>query len=202
MKDKKEMHKQIMGDKKDMHDDFFYQLDSATQDAIKALHTSYQPKFEAIKNDTTKTKDEKEAAMKALHEELHAKVRALIPADLLTEFDTMKDDMADMKDAWKLKKDEMKAEWKNTKEAWKAKREERRTKMKARHRIVFGKLDNVLTKFEAQKTTAQLIEKYTAIVTKLDEKLATIDDSTDLYTFLKSLSDDLKDRIAELEASE
>gem|GEM_PF-5659806 len=148
MKEKKEMHGEMMDERKDMHDDFFDQLDQSVQDEIKALHESYKPQFEAIKNDTTKTNDEKEVAMKALHEELHAKVRALIPADLLAEFDAIKDDLTDMKDEWKMKKDQMKTEWKNTKADRKAKKQERRATMKTRYRIVFSKVDNVLAKFE------------------------------------------------------
>lgn len=109
--------------------------------------------------------------------------------------------MADLKEEWKMKKEAVKEEWKNTKAEWKAKRMERRAAMKGKVRVVFGKLDNVLSKFEANKTTEDLVTKYTSIISKLDEKIATIEEGTDLYDFLKSLSDDLKDRVAELQAA-
>jgi DNA repair exonuclease SbcCD ATPase subunit len=58
----------------------------------------------------------------------------------------------------------------------------------------------VLTKFEAQKTPDELVTKYSALVTKLDEKIADMDQTTELYSFLKSLCEDLNDRIGELQA--
>lgn len=89
VKERNEMHKEMKDAGKEMHSDFFEKLDSATKDAIEALHEEYKPLFEAIKNDTTKTDEEKKAAIEALHTELHNKVRALIPADLLAEFDAL-----------------------------------------------------------------------------------------------------------------
>lgn len=201
MKERNEMHKEMKDEWKEMHQDFFEKLESTTKDAIEALHDEYRPLYEAIKNDTTKTDEEKRAEIEALHTELHNKVRALIPADLLAEFDALKGDMADLKDEWTMKKEAMKEEWKNTKADWKAKRMERRATMKGKVRVVFGKLDNVLSKFEANKTPEELVTKYTSIIEKLDEKIATIEEWTDLYDFLKSLSDDLKDKVAELQAA-
>jgi hypothetical protein len=103
-------------------------------------------------------------------------------------------------DSWKVQKDELQEEWKNTKEERKSKRQDRREKMKGKFRVVFGKLDNLLSRFETNKSVADLVMKYSVIIDKLDDKLASIDETSDLYAFLKSLSDDLKDRIAELEA--
>jgi lipase chaperone LimK len=69
---------------------FFAQLDTATQENIKALYTPYKAKFLAIKEDTTTTDEEKKVAIKALHEELKTDIRALIPTDLQDEFDALK----------------------------------------------------------------------------------------------------------------
>lgn len=197
---RKDAQKSMKEDKKDLRVTFFGQLDTTTQEEIKALHEEYEPKFAAIKADTTKTDEEKRIALKALHDELKAEVRALIPLDLQDEFDAMKGEIMEVHASRKTEKGELQAEWKNTKAEWKAKRQERRENMKGKVRVVFWKLDNVLTRFENNKTVEELVAKYTAIVAKLDEKLASMEEDTDLYTFLKSLSDDLQDRVAELQA--
>lgn len=208
---RKEMKKEMKHEKKSAHDDWkegkwalhdklFVQLDSSTKDAIEALHKAYAPQFDAIKADTTKSLEEKKVAMDALHTELHAKIKALLPTDLQDDFDAMKAEMKASRDAWVAKKEELKTEWKNKKDEWKAKREERRSNMKGKMRVVFGKLDNVLTKFEGKKTPDQLVTTYTNLITKLDEKIATIDETTELFTFLTSLSEDLSDRVNELKA--
>jgi hypothetical protein len=134
---RKEIQKSMKEDKKGLRASFFASLDTATQDAIKALHETYTPQFEAIKNDTTKTLEEKKTAMKALHDEVRAKVRALIPTDLQDKFDALKMEIDDLHDMWEDKKDELKTAWKNTKEDWKAKRQERRENMKGKVRVVF-----------------------------------------------------------------
>ena len=134
---RKDLQKSMKEDKKGLRASFFAQLDTTTQEAIKALHETYKPQFVAIKNDTTKTLEEKKTAMKTLHDELRAKVRALIPTDLQDEFDALKIEIDDLHDMWEDKKDELKTAWKNTKEDWKAKRQERREKMKGKVRVVF-----------------------------------------------------------------
>ncbi len=138
MKDKmKSAHDDWKDDKGDLHKALYDQLDSATKDAIEALHKAYAPQFDAIKADTTKSLDEKKAAMDALHTELHAKIRALLPTDLQDDFDAMKEEMKAARDSWVAKKDELKTEWKNKKDEWKAKREDRRATMKGKMRVVF-----------------------------------------------------------------
>ena len=134
---RKDIQKSMKEDKKSLRVSFFAQLDTTTQEAIKTLHETYTPQFAAIKNDTTTTLEEKKIAMKALHDEVRAKVRALIPTELQDEFDALKMEIDDLHDMWEDKKDELKTAWKNTKEDWKAKRQERRENMKGKVRVVF-----------------------------------------------------------------
>ncbi len=198
--ERKEFHDARKEGRSELHDTVFSGLSETTKDAIEDLHDIYEPKFEAIQADTTLTKEEKQTALDALHNELHEKIKALLPTDLQDDFDMLKTELKNLRNEWLNKKDDLKDEWKATKEDRKARRDERRANMKGKMRIIFGKVDNVLQKFEAKKTPETLVTRYTALMTKLDEKIATIDPETDLYTLLKSLSDDLSDRINELQS--
>lgn len=131
---------------------------------------------------------------------MHAEIKALLPTDLQDDFDAIKAELKTLRDAWLAKTGELKTEWKNKKDERKAKREDRRAKMKGKTRIIFNKLDNVLVKFEGNKTSEQLVTTYTNIITKLNEKIATIDETTELYTFLAVFVEDLSDRVNELQA--
>lgn len=75
--------------------------------------------------------------------------------------------------------------------------------MKGKMRIVFGKLDNVLVKFEAKKTPEELVTKYTNLISKIEDKLTGLDDTdtSGIFEFLGSLVQDLKERVAEIEAA-
>lgn len=184
----------------ELHDTVFSGLSETTKDAIEDLHDAYEPKFAAIKADTTLTKEEKQKALDALHLELHGKIKALLPTDLQDDFDLLKTEMKDLRNEWLDHKSELKTEWKNAKEERKAKREERRATMKGKKRVIFGKLDNILVKFEAKKTPEQLATAYTNLIEKLNGKIVDLDTSTELYDFLKSLSEDLSDRVNELKS--
>lgn len=197
---KKEAHDNWKEWRTAAHKAFYSQLDSTTKDAIEAVHKSYASQFEAIKNDSTKTLEEKKAAADELHAKMHAEIKALLPTDLQDDFDAMKAELKTLRDAWLAKTGELKTEWKNKKDERKAKREDRRAKMKGKTRIIFNKLDNVLVKFEGNKTSEQLVTTYTNIITKLNEKIATIDETTELYTFLAVFVEDLSDRVNELQA--
>ena len=114
---KNEMKKEMKSTKEDrkanrgeMHEEIFNQLDSKTKEAIALLRKSYVPQFDAIKADTTKTLEEKKAALKALHAELREKIKALLPTDLQDDFDTMKSEIEKSRDAYLSKKEEIKTE--------------------------------------------------------------------------------------------
>jgi hypothetical protein len=199
--EKKELRTEMKEAKNDLRDSFRSQVDSWTLAEIKALKDTYKSKFETIKNDTTKTDEEKKAALKVVHDELDAKIKALLPTDLQDDFATLRANIKDIHTTWKEKREELKQEWKNTKDERKAKREERRENMQGKMHTGFTKLDTVLTKFESKKTPDELITTYTNLLKKLDTKLATMDSATEMYLFLKNIRDDLADKIEEIQAS-